>query len=67
MHFFSCTFCTHSSERTLQKKKELELIKEHNKKIKKELKKLEARWNKLVGERHARERGTSFRKIHEAS
>jgi len=43
--------------RTAEKKAELEAIKEHNKTINKELKKLNAKWNKLVGDRHKRERG----------
>ena len=45
-----------AAKRTAEKKAALQAIKDHNKTINKELKKLGEKWNKLVGERHERER-----------
>ena len=45
------------TERTAEKEAAIQAVKDHNKAIKKEMKKLEQKWSKLVGERHDRERG----------
>ena len=45
-----------AEERTAEKAAALQAIRDHNKKVNAELKRLGDEWNKLVGERHTRER-----------
>ncbi len=45
-----------AEERTAEKAAALQAVREHNKKVNAELKRLGDEWNKLVGERFTRER-----------